>query len=50
MATSERPLTCAGCGFEAPADSDEWTSIDHPPIGTLTQCPDCGSTDVGGSL
>lgn len=39
---------CRNCGFEAPDGSGDWGRIDHPPLGTLTQCPDCGSTDVLG--
>jgi len=50
MATSERPLICSNCGFEASADNDDWSSVDHPPVGTLTQCPECSSTDVSGRL
>ena len=43
------PLSrCHNCGFEAPARNDEWGSTDHPPFGTLTSCPECGSTDVHG--
>jgi len=38
--------TCTNCGFEASAGSDEWGSVDHPSLGTLAQCPECGSTDV----
>ena len=37
---------CFACGFKAPTGGDEWTSVIHPPLGTLTQCPECGSTDV----
>jgi predicted RNA-binding Zn-ribbon protein involved in translation (DUF1610 family) len=37
---------CRNCGFAAPAGSDEWESVDHPPLGRVTKCPDCGSTDV----
>jgi predicted Zn-ribbon and HTH transcriptional regulator len=36
---------CLQCGFESP-DADAWDRVDHPPLGTLTQCPDCGSTDT----
>jgi predicted Zn-ribbon and HTH transcriptional regulator len=39
---------CRNCGFEAPASRDDWARVDHPPLGTLTQCPECGSTDVLG--
>jgi predicted RNA-binding Zn-ribbon protein involved in translation (DUF1610 family) len=48
--SEERPpsprRTCTGCGFEAAADSDDWETADHPSLGTLTRCPECGSTDV----
>lgn len=37
---------CFACGFEAPADSDDWDSATHPPFGTINQCPECGSTDI----
>jgi DNA-directed RNA polymerase subunit RPC12/RpoP len=42
-----RTLRCTNCGFEAPS-GDDWDRVDHPPIGTLTQCPECGSTDIHG--
>ncbi len=37
---------CDGCGFEAERGSQEWASVDHPSLGSLTACPDCGSTRV----
>jgi DNA-directed RNA polymerase subunit RPC12/RpoP len=37
---------CRQCGFEAPPDDDAWGSVEHPPLGELTQCPECGSTDT----
>ncbi len=37
---------CLGCGFSAPGGSDEWDRVDSPPLGTLTRCPNCGSTNV----
>lgn len=37
-------IVCGNCGFEAPRE--EWGSVEHPTLGTLTQCPECGSTDV----
>jgi len=43
--TSDR-AKCIGCGYTAPAGSDEWARASHPPLGTVTQCPECGSTDV----
>ncbi|WP_200840202.1 hypothetical protein [Halorubrum sp. JWXQ-INN 858] len=38
-------LRCTNCGFEAPP-GDDWGRLTHPPLGTLTQCPGCGSTNV----
>jgi predicted RNA-binding Zn-ribbon protein involved in translation (DUF1610 family) len=43
-ATTLARTVCGNCGFEAPAA--EWGSVEHPTLGRLTQCPDCGSTDV----
>jgi len=44
--TTTRPTaTCVNCGFEAQSGSDEWETARHT-LGTLTQCPECGSTDV----
>ncbi|EMA54776.1 hypothetical protein C450_04908 [Halococcus salifodinae DSM 8989] len=40
------PSRCLSCGFEAAPGSGEWDSVDSPPLGTMTQCPDCGSTNV----
>lgn len=37
---------CRRCGFEAPPDAGAWGSVYHPPLGELTQCPECGSTDT----
>ncbi|WP_170964448.1 hypothetical protein [Natronomonas salsuginis] len=37
---------CRRCGFEAPSDAEGWGSVHHPPLGELTQCPECGSTDT----
>jgi predicted RNA-binding Zn-ribbon protein involved in translation (DUF1610 family) len=42
----ETLLTCDACGFTAPVGSDAWESVEHPPVGRLTRCPECGSTDV----
>jgi len=44
-ATSPR-AKCVSCGFEAPAGSDAWDTANHPSLGALTQCAECGSTDV----
>ncbi|MFB6173617.1 MAG: hypothetical protein ABEI39_03155 [Halobacteriales archaeon] len=43
--SAEPRLRCTDCGYEAPRGG-EWARVDHPPLGTLTQCPACGSTDV----
>lgn len=43
--TGTARLTCLRCGFEAPM-GDAWHAVEHPPLGTLTQCPECGSTDI----
>jgi predicted RNA-binding Zn-ribbon protein involved in translation (DUF1610 family) len=45
MSTTANQLRCVNCGFEAPS-GDDWNRVDHPPLGRLTQCPDCGSTNV----
>ena len=37
---------CLACGFEASAEDDAWGSVRHPPLGEMTQCPECGSTDL----
>lgn len=37
---------CDNCGYEAPDGSDAWESTELSPLGTLTRCPDCGSTNV----
>lgn len=37
---------CFDCGFEAPAGGEAWATVDHPPLGTIMQCPECGSTDI----
>jgi NAD-dependent SIR2 family protein deacetylase len=37
---------CMSCQFEAPADDEKWGSSSHPSLGMLTQCPECGSTDI----
>lgn len=48
MSVTTHSLRCLNCGFEAPADGDDWDHVDHPPMGTLTQCPNCGSTNIVG--
>jgi hypothetical protein len=37
---------CLNCGFEADSSSEEWKTTAHPPLGTLTQCPECSSTNT----
>lgn len=37
---------CGKCGFVAPATGDAWEHVEDPSLGTLTRCPECGSTDV----
>lgn len=44
--THSQRAQCIECGFEAPAGGDAWDAVDHPPLGTVTRCPECGSTDV----
>jgi DNA-directed RNA polymerase subunit RPC12/RpoP len=44
-ATTTR-LRCIECGFKAVVDSDEWESVDHPTLGSMTACPECGSTNL----
>jgi predicted RNA-binding Zn-ribbon protein involved in translation (DUF1610 family) len=39
---------CLECGFEAPAGDDAWKRVEHPPLGELAQCPECGSTNTAG--
>ncbi|WP_254546929.1 hypothetical protein [Halomarina pelagica] len=39
---------CLRCGFEAPAGDSTWGRVEVPPLGTMTQCPECGSTNVIG--
>jgi predicted RNA-binding Zn-ribbon protein involved in translation (DUF1610 family) len=47
MTTEQAPQShCVSCGFEAPSGGAEWQSVDTPSLGTLTQCPNCGSTDI----
>jgi len=37
---------CMRCGFEAAPGDDVWGKVQHPPLGEMTQCPECGSTNV----
>ncbi|MFB6268886.1 MAG: hypothetical protein ABEH83_03020 [Halobacterium sp.] len=46
MAESEtKQLRCLECGRTAPPGGD-WESATHPKLGSMTQCPECGSTNV----
>lgn len=47
-ATVTRVPRCLNCGFEAPLDGGEWNSAEVPPLGDLTRCPECGSTNILG--
>ncbi|SDJ98294.1 hypothetical protein SAMN05216226_11398 [Halovenus aranensis] len=44
--TGQRPKQCFECRFEASADDGAWETTTHPSLGTITQCPECGSTDI----
>jgi len=46
--TAENQSTslCRQCGYTAPSGSDAWNRISAPPFNRITQCPECGSTDV----
>ena len=37
---------CLNCGFETEPESGKWETADHPTLGTLAKCPECGSTDT----
>jgi predicted RNA-binding Zn-ribbon protein involved in translation (DUF1610 family) len=37
---------CRNCGFTAPAGSEEWEDVEHPTLGRVSRCPDCGSSDI----
>jgi predicted RNA-binding Zn-ribbon protein involved in translation (DUF1610 family) len=37
---------CLKCGFETPAGSGKWTKIAIPSLGSVNQCPECGSTNT----
>jgi hypothetical protein len=39
---------CLNCRYEASLESGEWNSVEVPPLGDLTQCPECGSTNIRG--
>lgn len=44
-----RTARCVGCGFEAAAGEEACDTVEHPPLGALTQCPECGSTEILGT-
>ena len=44
--TTVRRTKCLKCGFETAAGTDEWGSVDLPSLGSVTQCPECGSTNT----
>jgi predicted RNA-binding Zn-ribbon protein involved in translation (DUF1610 family) len=37
---------CLKCGFETPKDTGDWSKVDLPSLGSVTQCPECGSTNT----
>jgi len=43
--TEASQLQCLECGRTEPA-TGEWASGTHPTLGSMTKCPDCGSTNV----
>jgi predicted RNA-binding Zn-ribbon protein involved in translation (DUF1610 family) len=45
---TETKQHCRQCGFQADPNAEVWASVYHPPLGELTQCPECGSTDTVG--
>ncbi|MFB6073000.1 MAG: hypothetical protein ABEJ88_08530 [Halobacterium sp.] len=45
--SSASQLRCHRCGRTA--DRADWGEATHPTLGSMTQCPDCGSTNVQAS-
>lgn len=45
-ATAPNLSKCLNCGFDAPAGGPEWDHVVSPPLGRMTRCPECGSTNV----
>lgn len=45
-ATAPNLSKCLNCGFNAPAGGTEWDHVESPPLGRMTRCPECGSTNV----
>jgi predicted RNA-binding Zn-ribbon protein involved in translation (DUF1610 family) len=37
---------CLKCGFETPGDTGNWAKVELPSLGSVTQCPECGSTNT----
>ena len=44
--TTVQRTRCLKCGFETAAGTDDWDRVDLPSLGSITQCPECGSTNV----
>jgi predicted Zn-ribbon and HTH transcriptional regulator len=44
--STAQPSLCLNCGFEAIPGDSQWNTVEAPPLGILTQCPECGSTDI----
>ncbi len=38
--------TCRSCGYVASLGSETWGSVTHSTLSNLTNCPECGSTDI----
>jgi DNA-directed RNA polymerase subunit RPC12/RpoP len=47
---TDTQLRCLNCGLEASGESEEWTTATHPTLGSMTQCRECGSTNVHSTL
>ncbi|ELZ84302.1 hypothetical protein C455_01327 [Haloferax larsenii JCM 13917] len=44
--SSSEPMSrCRKCGYSAVSGGTEWSRVESS-LGTMTQCPECGSTDV----
>lgn len=37
---------CFRCRFRSAVEDGEWKTTTHPSLGTITQCPECGSTNI----
>jgi predicted nucleic-acid-binding Zn-ribbon protein len=40
-----KQLRCQKCGQTASV-GDDWGTVTHPTLGSMTQCPECGSTNI----